>query len=111
MSSLVATTLQRLHDDGEITPADVARLVSSTRRTIERWKSGQAAPSPEKKELLLYLEAAVKQARRHMGREQAWAWLHSPNPFLDNAIPLDVLPTDYRRVFDALEAEAEGVYV
>ena len=46
-----------------------------------------------------------------MDREQAWAWLHAPNPYLNHKAPIDVLATDYRQVFDALEAEAEGVYV
>jgi len=108
---LVAKTLDQLEREGEISDSDVARVVGSHVRTVERWKAGPTAPPPKKKELLLYLSAAVKQARRYMDKEQAWAWLHSPNPYLDNAIPLDVLAKDYRKVFDALDAEAEGVHV
>jgi len=109
---LVAETLRRLHDEGEINNNDVARVVKTHIRTVERWGKGDTEPPPAKKELLLYLSVAVKQARKHMDREQAWAWLHSPNPYLDNEIPLDVLARrDYRRVLAALDAEAEGVYI
>jgi len=108
---LVAETLDRLQDEGEITESDVARVVGTHVRTVERWKAGSTMPPATKKELLLYLSAAVKQARRYMDREQAWAWLHTPNPYLNNQVPLDVLGKDYRKVFDALEAESEGVHV
>ena len=107
---LVANTLRRLHEEAEITTQDVVRVVHTHARTVERWKSGDTEPPQSKKEQLLLLSAVVGQARRLMDSEQAWAWLHSPNPYLDNAIPLDVLSQDYRRVLDALNAEAEGVY-
>jgi uncharacterized protein (DUF2384 family) len=108
---LVANTLHRLHEEGEITTQDVVRVVHTHARTVERWKNGDTEPPQSKKEQLLILSAVVTQARRHMDREQAWAWLHSPNPYLDNAIPLDLLAHDYNRVLNALAAEAEGVYV
>jgi hypothetical protein len=109
--SVAVDTLRRLHAEGGLGPDDVARVTRSTRRTVERWKKGASDPPAATKELLLYADAAVRQARKYMTRDQAWAWLHSPNPYLDNNIPLDVLANDYKSVFNALEAEAEGVYV
>ena len=109
--SMVMETLQSLRDEGEILAPDVARVVGSHVRTVGRWKVGASEPPNSKKQMLLHLQAAVRAARKYMGRDQAWAWLHSPNPYLDHAAPLDLVATDYRRVIAALEAEAEGVYL
>ncbi len=109
--SVAVETLARLDSEGGLKTDDVARVMRATRRTVERWKTGESDPPAATKELLLYVAAAVRQARKYMTKDQAWAWLHSPNPYLDNNIPLDVLANDYKRVFNALEAEAEGVYI
>jgi uncharacterized protein (DUF2384 family) len=109
--SVAVETLERLQADGGLKIDDVVRVTGATRRTVERWRSGVSDPPASTKELLLYVAAAVRQARKYMSKDQAWAWLHSPNPYLGNDIPLDVLASDYKRVFNALEAEAEGVYI
>ena len=85
-------------------------MTRATPRTVERWWKGDSEPPATTKELLLYVDAAVKRARKYMTKQQAWVWLHSPNPYLDNDIPLDVIGRSYKRVLNALEAEAEGVY-
>jgi hypothetical protein len=107
---IAAETLRRLRNDGGLENGDVARVTRTTQRTVERWSKGASDPPASTKELLLYVDAAVRRARKYMSREEAWAWLHSPNPYLDNDVPLDVLANDYKRVLNALEAEAEGVY-
>jgi uncharacterized protein (DUF2384 family) len=109
--SVAIETLERLQEEAGLRTDDVARVTRSSRRTVERWRAGVSDPPASTKELLLYVAAAVRQARKYMTKDQAWAWLHSPNPYLDNNIPLDVLGSDYKRVLNALEAEAEGVYI
>jgi len=107
---IAVETLQRLQKEGALNTNDVARVTGATPRTVERWRKGSTEPPSNTKELLLYVDAAVKRARKYMSKDRAWAWLHAPNPYLDNDIPLDILAKDYKRVLDAIDAEAEGVY-
>lgn len=108
--SIVADTFAKL-EEANLDEHAISRATGADVRTVERWKAGSIkTPHRRHTEALLRLAAAVRYSMKYMDVDDAWIWLHSPNPFLDHKAPIDLLQTDYERVMKALDAEAEGVF-
>jgi putative toxin-antitoxin system antitoxin component (TIGR02293 family) len=105
MSDAVASVLTgRLVDT-----ADVARVLCSSQRSVQRWNSGQAMRRKDTEERALELASVLELAAQVMPEQEARLWLRKPNADLAWRKPLDVVKeSGYREVIDALLALTEG---
>jgi putative toxin-antitoxin system antitoxin component (TIGR02293 family) len=105
MSEAVASVLTgRIVDT-----ADVARVLGSSLRSVQRWNSGKAMPRKDTEERALELASVLDLAAQVMPEEGARLWLRKPNADLAWRKPLDVVKEGgYREVIDALLARTEG---
>ena len=105
MSEAVANVLTgRLVDT-----ADLARVLGSSLRSVQRWNSGKAMPRKDTEERALELASVLDLAAQVMPEEGARLWLRKPNADLAWRKPLDVVKEGgYREVIDALLALPEG---
>jgi putative toxin-antitoxin system antitoxin component (TIGR02293 family) len=106
MSEAVARVLTgRLVDT-----ADVARVLGSSRRSVQRWNSGKAILRKDIEERALELASVLELAAQVMPEEEARLWLRKPTADLAWRKPLDVVKEGgYREVIDALLALTEGI--
>ena len=89
----------------------VASLLGVNRSQPTQWKNGAESPSPEVGRLLIDLDYVVARASMLWASDLVIVWLSSPNAFLDNARPIDVLAErGSRDVVNALDAELAGSY-
>jgi putative toxin-antitoxin system antitoxin component (TIGR02293 family) len=89
---------------------DVARVLNTTQRSVQRWSSRVASPRKESEERLLELAAVLDFAAEVLPEEGARLWLRAPIADLDWRKPLDVISEgNFREVIDALEALSGGV--
>lgn len=92
--------------------ADIARVIGSNPRTVNRWLSDDAAPRRDARERLLELIAVLERLSAILRSSSAHDWLFMPNPELDNYKPVDLLERgEFRAVLGAIDALAEGVFV
>lgn len=76
-----------------------------------RWKTGEEVPGPEAASRLLDLDYVFAFAMQAWDPAVVTDWLESPNGFLDNARPIDVLrQRGSGEVIDALRATISGGY-
>jgi uncharacterized protein (DUF2384 family) len=96
---------------GEIIDApDVARVLGTSPRSVNRWVNAGSLPRRESEERLLELKAVIDLLREVLREEPARLWIRSPNPTLDYEKPIDLIERgDYRRVIGAIKALGEGV--
>ena len=106
MSEAVARVLTgRLVDT-----ADVARVLDSSQRSVQRWSSGTATPRKDTEERALELQSVLELAATVLPEEGARLWLRTPIRDLEWRKPLDVIKDGgFREVIDALLALSEGV--
>lgn len=105
MSGAVASVLTgRLVD-----AADVARVLGSSLRSVQRWNSGKVMPRKDTEERALELASVLDLAAQVMPEEGARLWLRKPNADLAWRKPLDVVKEGgYREVIDSLLVLPEG---
>ena len=104
--SVVAEVL----DGGLVGPADLARILHTTPRSISRWQAAEVSPRRGSEERMLELKAVLDLAERCFPPLVARRWLRAPVPDLDYEKPLDLIADgQWRRVIDTLLAFAEGV--
>ena len=103
--------VQAIGETGPLGTGDIARLLGTTERTVQRWASGDASPRREALDHLLEVKAVLDLAREVMPAYDTRAfWLRSPNSALNWEKPLDLIrDRKYRRVLAALTALGEGV--
>jgi putative toxin-antitoxin system antitoxin component (TIGR02293 family) len=102
--------MDRVLVSGLVDTADVARVLNTTLRSVQRWSSRAAAPRKGSEERLLELAAVLDFAAEILPEEGARLWLRSPIADLGWRKPLDVISEgNFRQVIDALEALSEGV--
>lgn len=96
---------------GLVDPADVARTLGTTPRSVERWQhDGHGPHRREAIERMLELRAVLDLAAKVMPAPSAAIWLRAPVPELNYDKPLDLIRDgEFRRVIDCLTALAEGV--
>ena len=84
----------------------LADLLGVDRGVVEAWLSGAAEPTASQARRIRDLETLLAHVRRLERNEIARAWLRSPSPMLDGALPLDVVLVDGPdRVLEAFERE------
>jgi uncharacterized protein (DUF2384 family) len=106
----LAQTLAELFRSEVLDAADIARVLGTNVRSVNRWAAERHAPRRDSEERFLELKAVVDLLRTVVRDETARLWLRSPNPDLDWHKPLDVVAQgEYRRVLASIAAMAEGV--
>lgn len=66
----------------------LARALGVASRTVARWEAGHTTPSPLAAHRLRLMAEILERARRLFGRQEAEAWLRTPNPALGGQPPL-----------------------
>lgn len=92
---------------------ELAAVLGTSARTVERWRTGQTYPQHEARERLADLLALEGRLDETFGDPEARrAWLRSDNPYLGGLTPLEALRAGRAdRVRAALEALDSGVFV
>lgn len=109
-----ATTVERVLEDmfrsHLVDSADVARVLGTSVRSVNRWTSAGTVPRRNSEERLLELKAVLDLLRDVLREEPARLWLRSPQPDLDYEKPIELIERgEYRRVIGSVLALAEGV--
>jgi putative toxin-antitoxin system antitoxin component (TIGR02293 family) len=108
--STVSHLLEDMLQSEVVDPPDVARVLGTSTRSVNRWVSSGATPRRDTEERLLELKAVVDALVQVLRDEPARLWLRSPLPALDYEKPIDLIERgEYRRVIGAILAMAEGV--
>jgi putative toxin-antitoxin system antitoxin component (TIGR02293 family) len=106
----MSAAVQRALTGGLVDTADIARVLDTSQRSVQRWSAQDAVPRREAEERLLEIGAVVELAVRALPEESARLWLRAPIAELGWRKPLDVIRDGgFRQVIDALLALAEGV--
>jgi putative toxin-antitoxin system antitoxin component (TIGR02293 family) len=106
----MGVAVQRVLTSGLVDTADVARVLATTQRSVQRWTAQDAAPRKESEERLLELTAVLDLAMQTLPEDGARLWLRTPIADLRWRKPLDVIREGgFRQVIDALLALSGGV--
>lgn len=103
--------VQTITETGPLGTGDIARLLATTERTVQRWAAGTSSPRRETLDHLLEVKAVLDLAQEVLPDYDTRAfWLRSPNSALSWEKPLDLIrDRRYKRVMAALSALGEGV--
>jgi putative toxin-antitoxin system antitoxin component (TIGR02293 family) len=102
--------MERVLVSGLVDTADVARVLKTTPRSVQRWSARGSNPRKESEERLLELAVVLELAAQALPEEGARLWLRTPIADLGWRKPLDVVGEgNFREVIDSLEALSEGV--
>ena len=74
--------VQAMLETGLLDTRDIARVIGTTGRSVQRWAHGDASPRREATGRLLELKVVVDEAGWVMEPDAARQWLHSPVPAL-----------------------------
>ncbi|HEX3962771.1 MAG TPA: antitoxin Xre/MbcA/ParS toxin-binding domain-containing protein [Trebonia sp.] len=106
----IAAAVDRVLSGGLVDTADVARVLDTSQRSVQRWTVRDSAPRKDSEERLLELAAVLDLATKILPGEGARLWLRSPVAELEWSKPLDVIKDGgFRKVIDVLLALSEGV--
>ncbi|SRR5438876_2217268 len=107
----LAVRLEDVTSKTELDQADLARVLSTSPRSVARWLQG-TSPRPDMRERLLEVLAVLERLSDVLKGDAAHDWLFTPNPLLDHYKPVDLLRRgEFRRVLGAIDVLAEGVFV
>jgi putative toxin-antitoxin system antitoxin component (TIGR02293 family) len=102
--------VEAISKTGLLDTGDIARVLGTTERSVQRWANEDSSPRREALDHLLELKAVLDLALEVCRPGDARIWLRSPIPALGYDKPLDLIrDREYRRVIAALTALAEGV--
>jgi len=88
---------------------DVARVLGTTPRSVQRWAARDTAPRKEAEERLLELAVVLELAAQVLPAREARLWLRTPLAELSWSKPLDVIGAGgFRRVIEVLARPSEG---
>jgi uncharacterized protein (DUF2384 family) len=103
-----ARIVEEIRDAG-LTTADVGQVVGVDERQVRNWLTGDHAPGPKNRDLLLELHYVTQQLRDVYDREGAEIWLHGRKRSLDARRPIDLLVDgEYEIVLNAIERLRSG---
>lgn len=110
---VLSELLKRLMTTLGITPAELARAVGSSDRTVARWLADEMYPQHESRKKLHELTALVQRLDETFTTPQGAAtWLHAKSGYFGGLTPLDALLRGRIDAVDAaLEALDAGVFV
>ena len=95
-----------------LTTAELASALGVSTRSVNRWRAGETIPQREARAKL----AELTELRDHMFRtfedEAVSVWLRSPNHYLSNVTPAEMLRLGrFERVEAALEVIDSGIFL
>ncbi len=112
MTTAIASRVQELERQAELTHEDVALIVGATSRTVSRWTKGRASPQRAARKRLVELAYVAEELTKVLKPEDRNVWIFSPNRLLDHDSPAErINQGDYRSVAALIEALADGVVV
>lgn len=84
--------IERLEHELGLTPADLCGALGITRRTLERWRSGESYPQKESRERLAEL-MELREGLEDVFTDQAYVleWMHLPARYLGGISPAEVI--------------------
>ena len=84
--------IERLEHDLGLTPQDLCGALDISRRTLERWRNGEAYPQRESRERLAELiELNESLQDTFTGIEYVRTWMHSEARYLGWATPAEMV--------------------
>lgn len=107
-----AGRLAAASENTDLGPAELARILPASDRTLRRWLDGESVPRQRDRERALELIVVLEEMARVLTPEGSANWLFAPNQAFAFAKPADLVAAgDYREVIGAIEAIGEGVFV
>lgn len=111
-SGAFATKVTVTIDSLGLTDAEVGEMVDASPRSVARWHDGKVVPQKLNRDRLLELAYVAEALAEVLPREHANVWMFTPNRLLDHNRPADLIRSgEYKRVLDAIEAIADGVFI
>jgi putative toxin-antitoxin system antitoxin component (TIGR02293 family) len=105
-----SAAVEQVLSGGLVDTADIARVLDTSQRSVQRWTVHDTVPRKDSEERLLELAAVLDLATKILPGEGARLWLRTPIAELGWCKPLDVIKEGgFRKVIDALLALSEGV--
>jgi len=109
---MIASRVQELERQADLTHEDVAQIVGTTARTVSRWTKGSVSPQRVARQRLVELAYVAEELTKVLKPEERNVWIFSPNRLLDHDSPAErISQGDYRSVVALIEALADGVVV
>lgn len=91
---------------------ELGGILDASARSVARWSVGDVVPQRLNKQRLLDLSYVADALAEVLPRGHANLWMFSPNAMLDHERPADLVRDgQYKRVLDAIEAMADGVFM
>lgn len=105
--------VEQLENDLELSPDDLAQALSVSRRTLERWRSGEAYPQRESREKLAELMAFDEHARdAFTSLEAVHTWMHTEARYLGWITPAEAVRLGkVNRANSALGVLEHGIFI
>lgn len=105
--------VEQLESDLQLTARDVAQVLDTNIRTIDRWKAGTSYPQHAARDRLIELEAlATRLSETFTSSDAIRDWLHEDSRYLGGMAPIDAMRAGrLDRVNAALEALDSGVFL
>ena len=105
--------IERLEHDLGLTPADLCGALGITRRTLERWRSGESYPQKESRERLSELSDLNEYFQdAFINDEAVREWVHAKSRYLGWLTPAEAIRLGkLDRARGALEVIEYGIYL
>ena len=82
-------TVEWAQETLELSTGEIGQAVGANRRTVQRWREGRSAPSPQhRKHLEAFNQLRYLLETGFRNAEAAERWMHSPLPALKGRTPL-----------------------
>jgi uncharacterized protein (DUF2384 family) len=95
----------RVHEEGQLSDADIARATGARPSTARAWLARTRSPSGTRAERLIELAAIVERLLRVMDADYIPIWMRKPIPALDNEKPIDLIGAgEYHKVAKLISA-------
>lgn len=105
--------IEHLEQMWGVAPNDLAGAISTTPKTIERWRSGATYPQHDARHRLAVLMTLDERlADTFASGDAVRTWLHSDNRYLGGLTPVEVMRTGrLDRIGAAIDALESGVFL
>lgn len=100
-TSVLASEIDTIKANMNVTSRDIARLVRTSPQTVSRWYAGESSPPTDRLRPLLTLNWIATQLAELYEPEEARIWLYHPHPLLYGDSPAQRI--EMGRVDDALD--------
>jgi len=108
----VAERIEVAAQAADLTYEEIAAIVDTSPRSVQRWAAGRAAPRSMSRQALTELAYVAEHLGEVLEPQERNLWMHSPNRLLDHDSPADrIREGDYRSVMALIDALADGVVV